>query len=329
MTELVKNIADLKKHIAIDFISGFEVLEYAVEDRENQLKNKYIGAELWAKLIQAYTPSSTSSSSSSGAVDYSRVLWFAQRIIANFALLDYIPEGQLDISENGIRITTSDSKKQAFPWQIEKLEKKYNDTANSNIEALLKYLNDNIDLFTEWTNSPAYVFNKGNFINSATEFTKKLSIDNSHRLFIELLPDINYVEDFYLRSVLGDEFYNELKERIKDGEDVDGSSSTSSSSSSGTQDDEYDKVFHLIKGAVANYTGFEAAEKIGSDPEKCEKKAEHYVQRLVEFLNNNASASLFKHYFESNKYTAPEESESYTSGGGIDNSEFTGVFGAF
>ena len=136
MTELVKNIADLKKHIAIDFISGFEVLEYAVEDRENQLKNKYIGAELWAKLIQAYTPSSTSSSSSSGAVDYSRVLWFAQRIIANFALLDYIPEGQLDISENGIRITTSDSKKQAFPWQIEKLEKKYNDTANSNISPI-------------------------------------------------------------------------------------------------------------------------------------------------------------------------------------------------
>ncbi len=323
MTELVKSTEDLKKHIAIDFIDDFEVLEYAIEDREREIKKDYIGAALWVKLIQAYT-SSGSSSSSSGEDYFARALYYVQRIVANLALLDYIPEGSLDISSNGIRITVNDTKKQAFDWQIKNLEKKYQSAADRNLELLLEYLNENTDQFTDWTDSPAYIKNKGRFINSAKQFNDYLGIKESHMTFIALQPVIDYVEDFYMRSVLGDDFFDELKERIKDGEDVD------SSSASGA--DEYDQVFHLIRGAVAHYTGMEASEDLGTNEEKCEKKASHYIQRLVAYLDTNANESLFATYYNSDKYTAPpstSESSSYEDNGGIDNSEFTGVYGAF
>lgn len=328
MTDLVKNVTDLKKHIAIDFINGFDVVEFAVEDRELELKDKYIGDALWANLVKEYAETYSNAASSTEAL-YTKALWYAQRVISNYSLLDYIPEGSLDISENGIRISTTDSKKQAFDWQIKKLEQKYLSTAVRNLEALLTMLNENIDVFTDWTSSAAYVANKKNFVNSATQFSQYLNIGKSHLLFLELVPVVSYVEDFYLRSILGDAFFEELQERVKDGEDVD--DSTSGSTSGEVLADHYDKVFHLVKGAVVHYTGMEAAETVEHkfDKEKCGKKADHYVQRLVEYLNHNASDTLFAKYFTSTKYTAPVDSVSYTSGGGIDNSELTGVFGAF
>ena len=322
MTELVKNIIDLKKHIAIDFIEGYEVLQPMIEDAERKLKKEYVGAGLWAKLVAEYA------SPGSETNKYVELLWFAQRIICNFALLDYVPEGQLDISTNGIRITTTNEKKTAFEWQIQKLEKKYSDTAYRNIELMLQFLNENIKKYDDWTSSAAYVANKGRFVNSAIEFHRFVDINKSHLTFLKLLATIDLVEDNIIRSMLGDEFYDELKERIKDGEDVD-SSSDSSSSSATAEDLLYDKLFYLISGAVAHFTAASHDELLGVDQDKSEKNASLYAGRLVEFLNNTASTSLFKKYFESKKYIAPEESSSFTSGGGIDNSGFTGVFGAF
>jgi len=328
MTELVKTIDDLKSHIAIDFVSDFGVIEFAVEDREAELKTKYIGAELWANLVKVYA-GTYSNSSSSATAHYEKVLWYCQRIICNYSFLDYIPEGQLHISENGIRIGSTENLKQAFDWQIRQLGEKYHSTAVRNLESLLEYLNENIDVFSDWTSSPAYVANKKYFINSATEFNDFSVTKLNHTSFLDLIPLISYVGDFYLRSILGDEFFEELQERIKDGEDVDGSMSGSTSLS--IMASNYDKLFYLCKGVVVNYVGVEASEmeEYNFNSEKCEQKASHFTQRLVEFLNNNASATLFTKYFESSKYTAPEESTSFTSGGGIDNSEFTGVYGAF
>ncbi len=326
MTQIIKTIDDLKNHIAIDFIAGFEILEFAIEDREQELCDKYIGEALWANLVKEYNDS-LSASSSEAVNAYTKALWFCQRIVANYALLDYIPEGQLDISENGIRITTTENKKQAFDWQIKQLSAKYLAAASRNIENLIFHLNKNIDKFSDWTSSPVYVSIKKNLVNSVSQFNEYTSKKISHILFYELNPVISYVEDFYIRSILGDEFFDEIQERVKDGEDVDGS--VGASTASGTQADEYDRVFHLLKGAVTQYVCFEAHKEIDCDQEIAEKKASHYVQRLVEYLNNSASADLFNKYFTSSKYTAPEESTSYTAGDGIDNSELTGVYGAF
>lgn len=357
-TYLVRTVEDLKNHLAIDFIEGFDVLKFAVEDRENEIKDTYLGTALFDLLVQQR----------GGVMNrehLAKALFYTQRVICNYALLDYIPEGQLDISENGIRITVNETKKQAFDWQIKNLEAKYLATASRNLESLMKYLNENIDKFPEWTSSPVYLTLKRNMVNTVTQFNEVASKKINYLLFLELAPVITYVEDFYIRSIVGDEFFEELLERVRDGEDVDGAATTSTSSSSVssstatgsdsgsstvppppppdspsdgnvniiTSDPEtalhYDRIFRLIKGAVTQYTSFEAAEAIGVDPEVCEKKASHYVQRLVEYLNHNASSTLFANYFTSEKYTAPIDSTAYTSGGGIDNSEFTGVFGAF
>ncbi len=325
MTEIIQSITDLKKHIAIDFIAGFDVLEFAVEDREQELKKKYIGDALWANLIKSYDGTFQDANPEIVTL-HTKALWYCQRVVSNFSLLDYIPEGQLDISANGIRITTSENKKNAFPWQIKNLEDKYRTTAERNLELLLQLFNENLLLFVDWTSSPAYVANKGNLINSAREFNTYININNSHLKFLRILPVMSYVEDFYMRSVLGDAFYEELLERIKDGEDMDALPADPTAAVIAA---EYDNVFALVKGAITHFTGFEASNEIGCDKDLCEKKAAHYMQRLIEYLNNIASATLFNNYFTSSKYTAPVDDIPYKAGEGIDNSQFSGVFGAF
>jgi len=336
--KLVKSITDLKDHVAIDFIDDFDVLEKFIIDREAYLQRRYIGPDLLNKLaeIKDSADASTSSSASASLSDsastsgellvYQLLLWYCQRIVCNMAMKDYIPEGQLDISASGIRISTTNEKKQAFPWQIAQLEKRYLETANSNLEDLIDYLIKTS--VSEWISAPIYKKLRGHFVNTALEFEKYYSIDESHLVFLKLLPDVDYVEKTIVTSLLGDLFVEELKERILDGEKEE-----SSSTSTSTTLEKYQKVLEMVAAATVLLTVAHTS-VIDCDKEEIEKRAGHIIQQLKAYLDANASESLFNNYFTSGKYTpAPTEEEkaadeSATSWG-VDNSKLSGCYAAF
>jgi len=322
MTHLISNIDNLKDHAAIDFINGFEIIQPFVIDAENWLKRRYLGDALYNKIASLAADSESISVSDSDTTNplYYEILSLSQGIVTNIALLDYIPEGQLEISSQGIRINTTDTKKTAFPWQITLLENRYKKGRDTKLEDLLQLL------FTkdieEWNNSPVIRKLRKRFINSALQFDKHFSIEESHLLFIRLLPDMDYVEKIYIRSLLNDAFIEELRERILDGEDAENDNPS---------DDEkqYILLFELIAATVAYLTIHHTKIALpDGKPDDIEIRATHAQQQLKEFLNNNASDSLFSVYFSSEKYTAPIiENDSLTDG--VDNSQFNGLYAAF
>ena len=311
MTKLVLVLDDVKSLAAIDFVSGFDVLEPFILDNENWLTRRYIGTALLSKLALVRTPAEIGDAPSDL---YKNLLLIAQGIVINRSLMQYIPEGQLDISENGIRISTSETKKTAFPWQIEKLERRYLDASNEKIEQLLELLFEN-DI-TEWKDSDIAKRIRGNFVNSAKQFDLYFSINESHRTFLSLASDISYIERVYLKTILGEAFFLELRDKVAKGEDKLPQSPTDA-------DKKYLTLIDLVRAAVvlltANYAGSSLQRTDDID-----QRATHAQQQLKEFLNTNASAQLFTTYFNSNKYTSPTT----VITDGIDNSNLSGIFGA-
>lgn len=311
MTKLVLSITDVKSQAAIDFISGFDVLEPFILDNENWITRKYLGQTLFDKLASIRT---TANAEEEFPLLY-QIMILVQGVVINRSVMQYIPEGQLDISENGIRISTTETKKTAFAWQIEKLEKRYLDSSNEKIEQILELLFTNE--VTEWKSHEISRKIRSNFVNSAKQFDRYFTIGESHMTFLSLCSTIDYIERVYLLSSLGEPFFQELKTMVAKGEDKLPASPTE-------ENKKYIILFDLIRAAVVLLTA-SFSESLLTRTEEIETRATHAQQQLKDFLDGNASLNLFTTYFNSEKYTSADARLSY----GIDNSELTGIFGAF
>lgn len=326
-TQIITTIAELKEHVAIDFISEFSVIAYAVEDRENEIKNTYLGDALFAELAaykaeqdassSASASASASSSGSATSTQLAKLLYYVQRAIANFAFMDYIPEGQLNISEKGIRIATNEEMKTAFEWQIRQLSDKYKKTGYMAIENMIQYLSDNLDSFSSWKGTSQHTELLSMFIWSSKDFSKYYNIAESRVVFRELVPAIKKAEQFYIQSAIGETYYDQLKAAIlaDDVEAVD------------------QVIVNKIKPALAHFAIYVAFNEYGSvitdlkieynramsnlrdrnsmiqtQMESAEQWGQRYLDKLVAYLDANASSEKYSAY-----YDYSQESSSYST----------------
>jgi len=323
-TKLITTIAELKEHVAIDFVKNFDVIAYTVEDRETWLRDTYLGEALFDELVAL--ASGSSSSSGSDADKWAELLYYAQRAITNFAFMDYIPEGQLNISEKGIRIATNEEMKTAFEWQIKQLGAKYKKSGYDAIENMIVLLSSNLSLFTSWAGTDQHANLMAEFIFSAKDFNKYYNISENRIVFRELIPAIKKAEEFYIKPSIGTTYYDALKASVKSDEL--------------STDDRV--IVNLIKPAVAHLAIHIAMSEYGSAVkdmivdygkssasvsnrnqmiqtmlESAENWGNRYLQKMIDYLDNNASETKYAAYYaysqESSSYSASEDNRFYTN----------------
>jgi hypothetical protein len=91
-------------------------------------------------------------------------------------------------------------------------------TADSEIEKALAYLEANKDDFDLWTSSTAYTEAQNLLIISATEFTQIAKIlGNKRRVFVRLLSTIHDTERHVIEDMVGKDFLAELKTKRTSG----------------------------------------------------------------------------------------------------------------
>jgi hypothetical protein len=339
-TKLITSIDDLKEHLAIDFISDFGVIEYAVEDRENEIRDTYLGTALFTQLTNYKSSldnsssgsSSSSSSGSSSTEKLNQLLYNTQRAVANFAFMDYIPEGQLNISEKGIRIATNTEMKTAFQWQIDQLHDKYKKTGYAAIENMIVHLMENLDTYANWKGTDQHADMAGMFIWSSKDFNKYFNIDDNRVVFRELLPPIKKAQDFYISQAIGQDYYDLLKTSILNNE-ISAADRI---------------IINMIKPALAHlsihiaYTEYGSVltdlmveynramsnlrdrnNTLGQQTDSAERWGMKYLQKLTDYLDTHATATKYPEY-----YTYSQQSESYSCADNrfYTNDEDKGIF---
>jgi hypothetical protein len=237
---------------------------------------------------------------------------FCRRVVAPFALRDNLAVKQVQIGDTGIHSVTTETLTPAPRWAFLKLEDDLTSRGMSALEKLWGFLYDNATELA-WSSPVAKTF-----FTTGLDFSKAYTLQRPHTVFTYLLPIIAEIEDQYIFGKIGEEFAIELRDK------------------SILTDDEK-AVLKRLRMAIANLVISTATTKLatkitkegftvlsgdsGDQPSKGEgdsswtmkqdlkTKTETdgltFLTEAVEYLNKNASATVFKKYFESTFYTKP------------------------
>lgn len=137
-----------------------------------------------------------------------------QDCLANYTVFLAIDQLHTKVSDLGV---VNDESEETEPVSFEDryiFKKEVSTVADEKAEAILEFLEENEEEFPSWANldNPVYTITKELFINSAPKFTKFVPmVNSSRRIFRMLRESIKYIEDIYIRGILGQDFFSELK----------------------------------------------------------------------------------------------------------------------
>lgn len=245
---------------------------------------------------------------------WATLLDICRSYVAPMAMLLELPTRNVQITDSGIKKTTSTEMDNVFKWEYLELKESLETQAAEALDELWQHLISNGTAYS-WVNP----LTDTTVISSASEFKKYYpSILHMHRVFPALQPIMIAIQDQYMADAIGAEFFASLLDIA-------------------TPDAVEKEALELIKKAVAHLTimqatiqlparltpnGFTVQLSSNSDAtdagqlasstatlstlrSSCESTGGRYIMQLKEHLNANASQSVFTAYYNSEKYVAP------------------------
>lgn len=201
---LIRNIEEVKQHLPVTVAQSIENLDTYIALAEQKFIIPEFGSETYDYILAKYN---TNTISDAKDVELLNLL---QKAVTFYAYMLYIPVGQLQISDNGIRIAVTESLKTAFDWQIDDLEESFKDAGDTCVELIFQHLNKYISFFTAYAASNAFIEWKKQFISTANQFNLRCSVPITHRIFKKISMDILICQSRDIKSMLGSPFYADL-----------------------------------------------------------------------------------------------------------------------
>jgi hypothetical protein len=317
---LFKKKEEVAKYINQASSVDFEELKQSFEDAEREFIIPVIGQAQYDALNDKYTISGTSGLNTKEKALLEKI----QSPLARFGMMQWLPEGILKVTGDGVFIVTTDTMKTPFAHQVDRLEFRWLKAGYSGIDSLLEFMESNKDDYPAWTGSSAYSIFKECFINSAKEFSSIHGIGDSRRIFLKIKDTMKTVEDFFIVANVGKAYYDALKTAIAAG--------------SVSEDDK--KTIVYIQKAVAKLTIARALEekiieigpqgiylsvfndtvnertapgsgrnnlngidaRLDTTINRANVDGQAYLKQLRNFLNANATTEKYPVYFASSLY---------------------------
>lgn len=212
MAELFKDIAEFKQHIAVNTTLHIPSLAPYISQAAKKYLHDWISPEFYTELVDGHKTDGLSTEDKT-------LLPYVQTCLANFALYEYTPIGQIQFSDSGIHINVTEKKKTAFEHQVKLLRTSFIETAYDALETLMAFLEENEGDYDTWKTSPAYSKNRAHFINTSKEFSKIYELKRPAQTFRALTPVMGHMEEFAIKPIIGDTYFNSLKDDIEDKDD--------------------------------------------------------------------------------------------------------------
>ena len=302
---IISTITTFKKYLRVVYTST----------TENGLPNmvradrKYLVPVLGQSVYDALMAKVTA-----GNNDWATLLDICRSYVAPMAMLLDLPSRQVQITDSGIKKTTSTDLDNAFRWEYLELKNALETQAAEALDELWEHLFVSGSTYS-WSATNIH----GTIIKTATEFKKYyLPLQHSYRCFAAMQPVMVSVQDQIVHDAITKEFFIDLRDKA-------------------TPSDEEKVAIELLKKAVAYLTimasteqlsvkisgnGFTVLMQDATDaPYKgetaapgdnlsllrssCEKIGQGYMQQLKRYLNDTATSSIMPLYFNSTKYVAP------------------------
>ena len=321
---LLKTLPEFKGYVAVDFDQATGLppsFELELAEAEASLIAPLLGAPLHAWLQAAYDAPGFDATATTLAAGLLRAV---QAPLARLAAGTGITTHQVNIDDTGVHIVSTDRIKTAFQWQSRELQALHQRRGYLGLGTLVQWLEDHRDDSPElqaWATSAAGRRHRRELFTGAGAFQEYENIGASWLVFESLRPVRRRLEAFELRTVLGDDFLQELRDQVE-------ARTLTSENENLLRSRVYPAlasltIAHAVPALSLQLTpdGIDLAASSneannreyapGMDRllrQKAQESlavGERYLRQLGEFLDRAASATRFATYFRSSAYTAP------------------------
>lgn len=303
---LIQNIDILKEALGgIQQTMNWRTWRPFVQQAEMLYIVPAIGQELYDELDQNTNPDELTGT----------LLTWLRMAVAEYADLLGGMRLVLHTSDAGKQSPSASNMQAPGKWMIVAARKESINKADLALENALRYLETNKAQFATWRNSGSYTLSRELFISSATELTTFFpAARQSRRIYLALRDYLVKAEKFYLKPLIGDALYNNWKARL--------AANTPGWTPEETQ------ALELLRFALAHRAFSESitflninedwrllSETDGISNEdvlsvqrraemrtECDAQRQEFHTRLVTYLTEQASATVFPDYFGSTLY---------------------------
>ncbi len=319
---LINDIATARKYVRINF----NVNEATLADitaAEWRFLVPILGQDLYETLLAEVTEDGS---------DYADLIEKCRRVVGPLAYWMDIGFLQTQITDSGIKTQSNDNMQAAHRWEFDELREALADKGCMAIEQLLQHLFQN-KTYYDWTVPDNYDI----IFQDAQDFAKYFPLkDQPFRIFESLRVLIRQAEDQFIRPLIGDTFFEYLRDLLKNNNDNDDTIEDTGDDAPALSAQNA-KAISLIKKAVANLTIKMAIEtlpvKIGSNGftvilgraedrsfegeqnadagsmlllyNSVDATGNNYLQQLFSYVNSIASDTVFPIFFSSSYYVLP------------------------
>lgn len=205
------NAAEIKQYISVNVSTNYGTLKPYIEIAESEYIKKLLGDDQYDELLDYYEAEDPAPETR-----LDELLTLVQRALINLAYFRGFPILIVKMSDQGAYRNENDKQKSLFKYQEDALREMFKRDGFNGLDAVLEYLETNIDLFPEFEGSTNYTVFKSNFINTTTEFDDIYNINGSRLVFLKLRRFMNVIEDSKIITLIGRTYFDELKTQIKE-----------------------------------------------------------------------------------------------------------------
>ncbi|SDG68114.1 hypothetical protein SAMN05421827_109141 [Pedobacter terrae] len=214
--KLVSKIKEIQDQVPVSMTQNIELLKPYLSTAERQFIRFMIGKEQFDAFASAYEAAGKDTSAITDP-QIREAIELCQKIEANLAYLIGLPVLSVTIGASGIQILSNDNTKNAFQWQVDKVEKSLLELGFDAIEELLEFLEYNADIFPEYINSKEFSKVERCLIETAADFDDQYNIRRSRYAFQVMVPIMYRIENQILIPLFGKAFMEILRMDNLDG----------------------------------------------------------------------------------------------------------------
>lgn len=203
--KLIKTLDEIQNHVPVQMTTDIGVVRPFIGTAERSHLVRAIGRGAFEALVNVYDSGPIADPMIKEAVE------LAQGTVCNLGYYLALPVLSVKIGNSGIQVFSNQDTKQAFNWQVDKVEKSLRELGFNNLEALLSLMAGNVAKFPEYIASDQYKLSQSSLIREASDFSRYFNIKSSRYVFSCLAYIMARVETQSVEPLFSEAFIASLK----------------------------------------------------------------------------------------------------------------------
>lgn len=209
-------VEEIRKYIPVSVATSFANISALIGSAESKFILPLLGQTLYTQVLAYYTDSANPPAGVDGgnSAKFDTLIEHIQRALINLTYYANFNFLGVSINDAGFHRQETETQKSLYKYQEEEIKNSFKDAGFNGLDTMLEFIEENPTVFLLFTASPSYTLRKESVIPNTKVFDEIINISGSRLVFLKLRRFMTEVEDFVIKSELGDELFADMKTEI-------------------------------------------------------------------------------------------------------------------